>query len=358
MITTDKSIGLALGGLGGSNAHGIGVLAAMGNLGLRPAALSCTSGMIDWVARWLQGEDLRQALDAAIRAAKPYPDRWPGLNWLHIVTFGLPGVFRPATAEYWQRWMLPFDPMEARAWLDRLAPAQQWVPLRPDTVFAEIADTFNQTNDIALFFNSFDPDDGCEIVHANPAGFAYLQKLWQARGQTVAATGASLEPDHPGPNGPRVIYEPITADSVRDALWLNAYGFGPRDAPRQRVDGAYVRQFILSEMVDIDLLFIARPQAYAWLGRAPQNNAEIQDFETELWFNAAYGQQVKAIEMVNNWIRTGKLKDNGYKTVQLEPIEIEVQRDYFNYFAEDMSVYENAYRIGQSRIRQCLDQPE
>ncbi len=353
----NKSIGLALGGLGGSNAHGVGVLQAMRSLDLRPTAISCTSGMIEWTARWLRGDDLRAELEVAIGKAKPFSDKFRGANWASILAAGLPGVFRTALPERLMRWMQPFNPLDTTAWLDRALPAQQWVPVRPDAVFHEIADTFNQTADIALFFNCFDPDDGCEVVHANPAGFDYLKTLWAARGVTAEGIGVGLEPERVGPHGPRVVYEPITAEAVRDALWLNAYGFGDRAHPRQRIDGAYARQFILSEMVDVDVLFIARPQAYAWLGRAPQNYAEVRDFETELWFNAAYGQQIKAIEMVNQWIKDGRLAQNGYKAVQLEPIEIEVQRSYFDYFAEDITVYDNAYRIGQTHIRQALDQP-
>lgn len=354
MDQNTHNIGLALGGLGGSNAHGVGVLQAMRSLEVRPRALSCTSGMIEWTARWLRGEDLRAELEAAISKAKPYSDKYPIANWAHILSIGLPGVFRAAVPERLLRWMLPFNPVDTTAWLDRAVPAQQWVPIRPDAVFHEIADTFNQTNDIALFFNCYDPDDGCEIVHANPAGFDYLKTLWTARGLTAEGVGVGLEPERVGPHGPRVVYEPITAEAVRDALWLNAYGFGPRAHPRQRIDGAYARQFILSEMVDVDILFIARPQAYAWLGRAPQNYTEVRDFETELWFNAAYGQQVKAIEMVNLWIKDGRLKGNGYKSVQLEPIEIQVQRSYFDYFSEDISVFDTAYQIGRIHIQKTL----
>ncbi len=329
---------IALGGLGGSNAHGVGVLQALTDAGLRPRVLSCTSGMIDWAARWLAGEDLPASLAASIRKAQPWPRDLPLANWATILARGVPGVFRPAVAEYWQRWLQPFDPFDRKGWLDRLAPAQAWVPLRDPGTFAEIADTFNRADDIAILFNSYDPDDGCEIVHVNPNGWDYLQDLRRARAKSGASTG------------PRVTYEPITADSVRDALWLNAYGFGPPDQPRQRIDGAYVRQFILSELVGVDRIFVARPQAYSWLGAAPQNYFEVQDFQTELWFNAAYAQQVKAIEMVNNWIEAGRLSGAGYRKVVIDPIEIQNQRGYSDYFSESLSVFDHAREAALDRF--------
>lgn len=57
-----KKIGFALGGLGGFNAHGVGFLQTASKLGVKPAIISCTSGMVAWTARWLNGEDLEPLL--------------------------------------------------------------------------------------------------------------------------------------------------------------------------------------------------------------------------------------------------------------------------------------------------------
>ena len=55
-----RSIAFALGGIGGSNAHGVGFLHAAAKEGIRPTYLSCTSGMIYWTWRWLEDCDLEQ----------------------------------------------------------------------------------------------------------------------------------------------------------------------------------------------------------------------------------------------------------------------------------------------------------
>ena len=55
--TQRKSIAFALGGLAGANAHGMGFLSAARKLGVEPDIVSCTSGMIYWYWRWLEGDD-------------------------------------------------------------------------------------------------------------------------------------------------------------------------------------------------------------------------------------------------------------------------------------------------------------
>ena len=48
-----KVVGLALGGVGGFNAHDAGVLAAAYECGLRPDIITCTSGAIFWTHLFL-----------------------------------------------------------------------------------------------------------------------------------------------------------------------------------------------------------------------------------------------------------------------------------------------------------------
>ncbi len=50
--------GFAVGGLGGFNAYGVGFLQAARQLQVTPDIITCSSGMIAWAARWLDGEDL------------------------------------------------------------------------------------------------------------------------------------------------------------------------------------------------------------------------------------------------------------------------------------------------------------
>lgn len=54
-----RVIGLALGGLGGFNAHNVGVLQALKDANLKPDIITCTSGAIYWTWRYLLGADLR-----------------------------------------------------------------------------------------------------------------------------------------------------------------------------------------------------------------------------------------------------------------------------------------------------------
>ena len=49
---------------------------------------------------------------------------------------------------------------------------------------------------------------------------------------------------------------------MKSALWLSLYGF--ENIPGGRMDGAYHRSCIVSELHGYDRIFVARPLANAW----------------------------------------------------------------------------------------------
>ena len=62
-------VAMALGGLGGFNAHDAGVLAAAHECGLEPDIITCTSGAIEWTHLFLTNpggirEQVEQQVDA------------------------------------------------------------------------------------------------------------------------------------------------------------------------------------------------------------------------------------------------------------------------------------------------------
>ena len=63
-------VAMALGGLGGFNAHDAGVLAAAHECGLKPDIITCTSGAIFWTHLFLTNPDGIRAEVAGLRAAR------------------------------------------------------------------------------------------------------------------------------------------------------------------------------------------------------------------------------------------------------------------------------------------------
>jgi hypothetical protein len=336
-----KHIGFALGGLAGSNAHGIGFLHAARAFGVKPDLISCTSGMIYWLCRWLEQGDLCKELKAAIAAAEPFA--FPPFNWWYLMTHGLTGVFRPAQREYWHR-LFRWPPAgSAGQMLDRVFPAQLCVPTRPKADFRSIAKTFNDCA-TPIFFNSFSPCEGKEFLHMNaPARALYArqqQRRARLRPHLHPETARRLET-----HLPEVVPAPIDEAAVADALWLTCYGFErPDGAPDRdrRIDGAYARQFILSELSAAEILFMARPQSFRFIGAPPGNSFAVQDLQTELWFNGSYTQQLARIDLVNRLFDKGVLRAPDYHAIELVPVEIEVQRGYFAYFMESLDVFDRA----------------
>ena len=76
------TVGFALGGLGGFNAYGVGFLQAARRLQVAPDIITCTSGMIAWSARWLDGEDLEPLILEKCQQESRFP---PSLGWLNTL---------------------------------------------------------------------------------------------------------------------------------------------------------------------------------------------------------------------------------------------------------------------------------
>lgn len=324
-----ETIAFALGGLGGSNAHGVGFLEAARARRVTPRLISCTSGMIYWVCRYLQGVDLEAELRRHTESMR-FPPTANWLNWADTMLYGVPGVCQTAVAEYWRRWMTPWNPLFADAWLDRIVPAQLLVPCRKQEAYAEIARVLSDVPHIGIIFNVFEPGLGVEYLHINDAARRIMGKEYG-------------EADDGG-----VVYQPITAAAVEDALWLYLYGF----AERKRIDGAYHRQIILRELNDAHIIYAARPQNQRWIGDLPTNMLRMRDLEIELWFNSSYAREVAGIELINELIAEsqagaeGKLTPRAlarYHHIEVVPVEIGVNRGFFDYFVESMETYHEAY---------------
>ncbi|MDX2102198.1 MAG: hypothetical protein EAZ99_17345 [Alphaproteobacteria bacterium] len=343
-----RRLAFALGGLAGANAFGAGFLTAARESGVEPDMISCTSGMIHWTWRYLVGANLRTEVDQAIREAHGTAPMGRETAWGHVMAKGLSGVFRTATTEYWQRLMAFPPPLTAREWMTRLLPAQVWVPTRPESVFEEMSEVFNAW-DKPLFFNSYAPKRGVELVHMNRAAY----DLWCRYGypehntdEDLAETGARTK----NKQLPMALPKKITAKMIKDALWLTRYGF----QQQKRIDGAYVRQFMLNELVAADLILLARPRRFEWKGDLPETALELQDFETKLWFDSSYMQQVHYIDFINRAVANGSLTSELYHPVQLYPIEVKLKRGFFDYFKEERGMFDAAVEQSMKAMWQEL----
>lgn len=337
-------VAFALGGLAGGNGFGAGFLEAARRSNIRPTAISCTSGMIAWTARFLAGDDLAEHFReeqggpwAAGSLPRPLASALVGL-------VGVPGIFRPAVPEYWMRWLQwPFDPrpetLANAAW-----PVQTALPLRPEAYFDAIAQTLIGS-DVAVLFNAFCPQDGEEYLFLNPAAMQLLAR-------------------EPGQRHGNQVFHPIDAPAVRAALHLYAYGYDEQFQGRQLVDGAYHRQFILEELCELPgeskpaRVWMVRPQNSRWVGPMPANHFEQRDLETEIGMNSSYAGQVRRIDLINRLLAEGKLAPGSYQPVELRPFEFAGQRGYFDYFNESQAVFDMACHEALAALQTSLLQAQ
>ena len=195
--------GLALGGVGGFNAHDAGVLKAFADKGVVPDVITCTSGAIFWTYQFLTDPDgipdeVRRQADR-VRARTPCGPRSPAF----------PASSRrptPSTcgggSHAWRR----LSPRElataaARAGLPGHASAAD---------FAAMA---------AAFTALVDPHRLQRLRHLDRAGAAVRQPR-RARVPQGRRRRAALVAERDTPSR----YHPIDAATIESALWLTLYG--------------------------------------------------------------------------------------------------------------------------------------
>ena len=339
-------VAFALAGLGGFNAHGAGFLAAAGKWGVKPELVTATSGQILVLADWLAGKDLRASLIAPGRDGNP-------LAQLQTAFFGYPGVFRPAYREALERFVSWPNTQEGvfRVLADRLLPAQEYVPERTEADFQSAADLFNQST-IGVVFNSYEPRSGKGSLYGNDTARKLLPPQKAIPNTHAARLGASDLPHdmrYVSDVSDEHAIHPITAEAVKSALWLSLYGF--QNIPGDKMDGAYYRSCIISELHVFDRIFVARPLANGWYARLPSNWFDVQDWNCEMWFSVGYKAEVDALRRINDLIEAGVINDDKFKKVELVEIEPETPAGYFHYFVERNRVYERAFEIAERAFK-------
>jgi hypothetical protein len=336
----------ALAGLGGFNAHGAGFLAAATAWDIKPELVTATSGQIIVLADWLRGGDLRASLISPGRNGNPVAQ-------LQTILFGYPGVFKPAYQEALGRFVsLPnFKESPIDILADRFLPAQQFVPDRPEACFQTVSDTLNKSG-TGVVFNSYDLAKGKGVLYGND-----IARKSMPLTKAIQSRHAARVNKTPGDHDLRYVSEvsaeaeilPITAEAVKSALWLSLYGF--QNMPNGRMDGAYHRSCIVSELHSYDRVFVARPLANAWIGKAlPINWFEVQDWQCEMWFSVGYKAEVDALRRINDLIDENVITDSRFKKVELVEIEPETPAGYFNYFVERNEVYDEAFRLAEEKF--------
>lgn len=339
----------ALGGLGASNFHGLGVLQAALDRNLVPDMISCTSGQIHAVWKYLKiknyrrhGQDAKDLEDVA----KTY------MQEAEIRPSPATGEFFEEGADLVSTWVKHFADLEAAranpvGWsLNVFAnwyPARIFVPnIKPGTL-EEICEDFQSEEDIAISFNSYDPRQGSEHVYVNKRAQELLGRKPQ---QLSSFRNAAYH---------HTTYMEITPQAVMDALWLYEYGF----KERLHVDGSYFRMIMLSELSRAEKIFVVRPIEYQWSGPMPITVGEKDDLKTEIFFNSSYYGERFRIEIINRLIDeqafTKEYMDrSGYHKVDFYEIEPRTPKPFVGYFSESMDMFYEARSDALNKFEAAL----
>jgi hypothetical protein len=327
-VNSKPVVAMALGGLGGFNFHDAGVLTAAHECGLEPDIITCTSGAIFWTHLFLTDPGgIRAEVEQQAEAVS-------GANAVQVAVLGDPGVFQPAYASWWERWLSPPSGPPVRDLFDRLFPAELYRSTRPETFFAQIAADLDAAR-TPVMFNGYAVTSGRELVFCNQAAFGFLGlSPGHVRPHDIPGEDISTE------------YRPVDADAVRTALWLTLYGFSNQYQGETAIDGAYERQLIMSELTGCDVIYAIKPQASAWRARPPANYFEVQDFNTEMWFNTSFAAEVAGLRAAR--------PDGTPEAIRIEPITMQRPLGYFNYFVEKLPNYTEGYEQARKIFQRDL----
>lgn len=345
------SRGLALGGLAGNNAHGAGVLQAALECDRPPVMISCTSGQIHWLCRYLgclkqkkREGLLRDLLVEDLAAVSP-----TGMESVDAAVLSVEGrrdVFRPALLEFplnavsnLTRALAKIVTDASKDWhalfsthreFARVFPSQLLVPLFPNEFFRDASEALNGADGIGIVFNSYDVHGGEERVYCNERARDLLGITFGSRNSYRRGT----------------VYQRITPDAVREGLWIYEYGEPPSVGA---IDGAYYRQIILSELAPVHTIYVARPINSRWLGSFPKSWVGLQDLKTEVSFNGAYAGERDKIDLVNRYVSKETTPEGKeYHHINVVELEIQTQRGYFDYARESVNVFDLAYDAARS----------
>lgn len=355
MKQTESPTAFAMGGLAGNNAHGAGFLQAALKRDVKPLMISCTSGQILWVSRYLQicngvKGDLKEMLREDLHAINPTGNA--NIALASLAMFGKPGVFKPMPGNYMRKmienacdvwrhlWTRPGTVLLAQEGLE-LFPCGYLVPDFPPKFFEEIANLFRRAS-IGIIFNSYNPSSGEEYIYLNSRARELLhEKSRNGRHK--------YDPGRQSDYRDRTTYQDIDARGVRDALWLYQYGFDNKE--NTFLDGAYFRGVILSELSVASRIFCVRPINHCWQGDLPRNYPELEDLKTEIGFDGSYCGERYQIMLVNKLLEKLNAADDGkYHHIDLQEIEIKRPRGYFDYIFESEQVFEDAYEDALKRF--------
>jgi len=333
---------IAVGGLAGNNAHGAGFLEALRRSGKVPQIVSCTSGQILHVAEWLKGTDLQVYFENAMKQTQPFGE-WTDANLIYKQISAGTQVIRPSVFEFPTDVIANVGRSVSRAFTDpahfsllrelcNVQPARSLVPAFPPDFYSDIAKVVDKS-DVGVIFNAYDIEGGREYVYIN--------------GAARSLTGKSL-----GRHQTRswIEYRPVTAETVEQALYLYQYGF---NGNTKTVDGAYVRDVILSEIPsehnEIDRIAAVRPQPDNWLGEVPQSNVELQSLQTQVAFNATYIGERERIRLMNRL--SGQFKgDTQPRPISILELPLCEPRTWWDYVVESDLIFSSAFWRGTELV--------
>lgn len=121
----------------------------------------------------------------------------------------------------------------------------------------------------------------------------------------------------------------------------------------------YYRQVMLIELTPAHIIYVACPINMRWLGSFPSSWVGLQDLKTEVNFNGSYIEEKDKIALINRLLGNSSITpevvmNKDCHSIKLVDIEIKIQRGFFDYAHDSLTVFDQFYSNARLRFKQSV----
>ena len=324
---------LALQGIGGMNSFAAGVLSHLKKENIKPKMISVSSGAMAPLYRYLDDdenklEQIYKENNTNYKKQVISKEMQGMMHFAKAVTHGIPGIYR--TIPLWENLQKCeikdlFDPFSL---MKIVSPAQTFESELTEEFFEKIAECFCKS-DISIITNAYNYETGKAVIFLNPAAEKTLKG-------TRFEVGSEDE----------FTVQKICPDAIRGAMQL--VQFGPY---KGMLDGAYQFNPFIAPLKIMHKLFLVTVVPLKKPLGPLETKYDVEDFKLKMMFLNSIFSEISNMNLINSLVDAKIITHEKIHRIDFEIIEPSVHKGFFDYFVEDIELYNDGLRKAQLFIR-------
>ncbi|MEI6628218.1 MAG: hypothetical protein WCN27_02260 [Alphaproteobacteria bacterium] len=323
---------LTLQGIGGMNSFSAGVLSHLRKENIKPKMVSVCSGAIASLYHYLDEDEnmLEQVYKKNNKNHVKHVISKEMQGMVHFakaVSFGIPEKFRVISPWEKMKDLQISDLFNPFSLMKVTSPAQIFESEHKDEFFEDVAERFCKS-DISIITNAYNYETGKAVIFLNPTAEKTLK---DTRFKIGNEEGFSVKE--------------ICPDAIRGALQLIQFGLY-----KGMLDGAYQHNPFLSPLKIMHKIFLVTVVPISKPLKPLETTYDIEDFKTKMLFLNSIFSDISNIDLINLLIDTKIITHEKIHKIDLKILEPSVQKGFFDYFVEDVEMFNDGLQKAQSFI--------